>query len=134
MAYSALNGRWDKFRHEIRFPRCFCHLQQIRHTSHGLPTTQTTLWPFVQLSVGSDDMSFKVVPPYHTTGCPPSKSTFRMLLEPQCTGSITFCRHPCVWRLIFWSFLTKTKQDQAPPSHVNGKIYPHSTFAMILFY
>merc|ERR1711973_214044 len=32
------------------------------HTSHGLPTTQTTLWPFVQLSVGSDDMSFKALP------------------------------------------------------------------------
>ena len=33
-----------------------------------------------------------------------------------------FAGTPCVWRLIFWSFLTKTKQDQAPPSHVNGKI------------
>ena len=29
---------------------------------------------------------------------------------------------PCVWKLIFWSFLSKTKQDQATPSHVNGKI------------
>ena len=36
-----------------------------------------------------------------------------------------FAGTPCVWRLIFWSFLTKTKQDQAPPSHVNGKIYSH---------
>ena len=27
---------------------------------------------------------------------------------------------------VFWSFLTKTKQDQAPPSHIHGK--------MILFY
>ena len=33
-----------------------------------------------------------------------------------------FAGTPCVWRLILWSFLTKTKQDQAPPSHVNGKI------------
>ena len=33
-----------------------------------------------------------------------------------------FAGTPYVWRLIFWSFLTKTKQDQAPPSHVNGKI------------
>ena len=32
----------------------------------------------------------------------------------------------CYWRLIFWLFLTKTKQDQAPPSHIHGK--------MILFY
>ena len=38
-----------------------------------------------------------------------------------------FAGTPCVWRLIFLSFLTKTKQDQAPQSHVNGKIYPHST-------
>ena len=36
-----------------------------------------------------------------------------------------FADTPCVWRLIFCSFLTKTKQDQAPPSHVNGKIQPH---------
>ena len=32
-----------------------------------------------------------------------------------------FAGTPCVLVLIFWSFLTKTKQDQAPPSHVNGK-------------
>ena len=38
-----------------------------------------------------------------------------------------FAGTPCVWRLTFWSFLTKTKQDQVPPSHVNGKIEPHST-------
>ena len=31
---------------------------------------------------------------------------------------------PCVWKLIFWSFLTKTKPDQAFPSHVHGKIRP----------
>ena len=29
---------------------------------------------------------------------------------------------PCVWKLIFWSFLTKTKPDQAFPSYVYGKI------------
>ena len=33
-----------------------------------------------------------------------------------------FAGTPWVRILIFWSFLTKTKQDQAPPSHVNGKI------------
>ena len=33
---------------------------------------------------------------------------------------------PYVWKLIFWSFLIKTKPDQAFPSHVHGKIYPHS--------
>ena len=33
-----------------------------------------------------------------------------------------FAGIPCVWRLIFWSFLTKAKQDRGPPSHVNGKI------------
>ena len=29
----------------------------------------------------------------------------------------------CVWKLIFWSFLTKTKQDQAPP-HAMVKFSP----------
>ena len=29
----------------------------------------------------------------------------------------------CVWKLIFWSFLTKTKPDQAFPSHVHVRIY-----------
>ena len=33
---------------------------------------------------------------------------------------------PCVWKLIFWLFLTKTKPDQALPSYVCGKIHPHS--------
>ena len=50
------------------------------------------------------------------------KRTFRMLLGPQCTGSITICRHPLCLEIDFWSFLNKTKQDQAPSSHVNGKI------------
>ena len=34
--------------------------------------------------------------------------------------------NPFVWKSIFWLFLTKTKQDQALPSHVHGKIWPHS--------
>ena len=29
-----------------------------------------------------------------------------------------------VWKLIFWSFLTKTMPDQAFPSHFHGKISP----------
>ena len=29
---------------------------------------------------------------------------------------------PCVWKLIFWSFLTKTKPDQAFPSHFHDRI------------
>ena len=60
---------------------------------------------------------------YSHTGCP-KKRTFRMLLEPQCTGSSTNNRNktPCVWKLIFGSFLTKTKPDQAFPNHVHGKI------------
>ena len=48
----------------------------------------------------------------------PKKRTFRMLLDPEWTGSIT----PCVWKSIFWSFLTKTQQDQALPSHVHSKV------------
>ena len=30
------------------------------------------------------------------------------------------------WKVFFWSFLNKTKQDQAPRSHVHGKIWPYS--------
>ena len=37
------------------------------------------------------------------------------------------CWHHLGLESVFWSFLTKTKQDQAPPSHVHGKIWPHST-------
>ena len=29
----------------------------------------------------------------------------------------------CVWKNDFWSFLTKTKQDQALPSHVHWEIW-----------
>ena len=43
---------------------------------------------------------------------------------------------PCVWKFTFWSFLTKTKQDQAFLSHVHGNIWPHSTqfWVMIFFF
>ena len=34
---------------------------------------------------------------------------------------------PGVWKNVFWSLLTKTKQDQVLPSHVHGKTWPHST-------
>ena len=56
-----------------------------------------------------------------STGCP-KKRTFRILLEPQCSGSITSSRHPLC--LEFGSFLTKTKPGQAFPSHIHGKISP----------
>ena len=58
-----------------------------------------------------------------------------MLLEPQRPGSIQVAGTPCVWKLNFWSFLTNTKPDQAFPSHVQGKIWPHSTqFRVIIFF
>ena len=41
---------------------------------------------------------------------------------------------PCVWKNVFGSFLTKTKQDQALPSHVNGKVLPHSTQFLLGFF
>ena len=58
-----------------------------------------------------------------------------MLLEPRCTYSITSSRYPSQLDLdkgvtgnyFFGSFLTKTKQDQAIPSHVHGKIWPRRT-------
>ena len=33
---------------------------------------------------------------------------------------------PLCLEINFWSFPTKTKQDQALPSHVHGKVWPHS--------
>ena len=71
-------------------------------------------------------------------GCP-KKCTIRMLLDPPCTGSVTSSRLPCVQKSIFWPVLTKTKQDWALPSHVHGKIWPHSAqfwlwfFLLVLF-
>ena len=38
------------------------------------------------------------------------------------TGSITSSRQPLCLEMNFWSFLTKTKPDQAFSSHVHGKI------------
>ena len=34
---------------------------------------------------------------------------------------------PLCLKILFWSFLTKTKQDQALLYHINGKIWPHTT-------
>ena len=33
----------------------------------------------------------------------------------------------CYWQIVFWSFVTKTKKDQALIRHVHGKIWPCST-------
>ena len=33
---------------------------------------------------------------------------------------------PWAWKMFFWSFLTKTKQDQALPSHFDGKFGPRA--------
>ena len=65
----------------------------------------------------------------------PKKDTNRMLLEPWCTGSITSGRHPMCLEIVFWSFLTKTKQDQAYPSHFEGgNLTPqHSILVRISF-
>ena len=49
-----------------------------------------------------------------------------MLLEQRCTGTITSGWHQLGLESVFWSFLIKTKQDQALPSHIHGKIWPHS--------
>ena len=62
-----------------------------------------------------------------------------MLLEPRCTGSITSSRHPLGLEMFFKLFLTKTKQDQAHPSHVQGKFGPtalnffYNFFVMVTF-
>ena len=52
----------------------------------------------------------------------PKKGPNRMLLEPWCIGSIASGWHHLGLESVFWSFLTKTMQDQAPPSHAHGKI------------
>ena len=39
---------------------------------------------------------------------------------------------PCVWKFIFWSFLTNTKPGQAFQSHVHGKVWPHSTQFLVM--
>ena len=53
----------------------------------------------------------------------PKKVTYRMLLRLSYQYPAPLVSGNCC----FWSFLTKTKQDQALPSHVHGKICPHST-------
>ena len=57
-----------------------------------------------------------------------------MLLEPQCTTSITSSWHPLCLKLKFWSFLTKTKPDQAFPSDAHGQIWPHSTHLWVMIF
>ena len=57
-------------------------------------------------------------------GCP-KKRTFRMLLEPQCTGSITTSRHPLCLEIVFlvvsYYWLSRIKRSQAM---FRGKIGP----------
>ena len=50
-----------------------------------------------------------------------------MLLVPRCIRSFTSSRHTLCLEIVFWSFLTKTKQDQVLSSHFHGKSWPHRT-------
>ena len=50
------------------------------------------------------DLSSGVLCKYHHTTytrCPQKKRAFRMLLEPQCTGSITICQYPLCLEIDF---------------------------------
>ena len=58
----------------------------------------------------------------------------KKLLAQCCWSSISSNRHPSLLailtrlgpEIIFWQFFTRTQRDQALPSHVHGKILPHS--------
>ena len=66
-------------------------------------------------------MNISMIQILSSTGCP-QKTHFQNAAGATVLAQLTFDGTPCVWRLIFWSFLTETKQDQSPPSYVNGKI------------
>ena len=69
------------------------------------------------------------------TGCLKKGVANRMPLEPQFIRSISSSWHPLLFNLtqiwtrncFSWSFLIKTKRDQAPPSRVHVKICTHNT-------
>ena len=64
---------------------------------------------------------------WQCTVCP-KKVTYSIMLESQCTtGSNTSSRHPLGLENVFLVVSTWTYQDQALPSHVDGKMWPHST-------
>ena len=50
------------------------------------------------------------------------------LAQSQVAGS------PCVWKLMFWSFLIKTKPDQAFPSLVHSKTLKPLNYCMVFLY
>ena len=58
----------------------------------------------------------------YNTGCPKINALSECSWSHTALAQTPFAGIPCVWRLNFWSFLIKTKQDQVPPSHFNGKI------------
>ena len=73
-----------------------------------------SIWP-------SLDLEHPAVYTSHVQGAPKNALSeccwsHSALAQTQVTGT------PCVWKLIFWSFLAKTKPDQAFASHVHGKI------------
>ena len=84
-----------------------------------LETLQPGLWPKVKFHSKRalftiDDWLYRVFQKNALWECCWSHSA---LLAQSQVASI-----PCVWKLIFWSFLAKTKPHRAFPSHVHGKI------------
>ena len=62
-----------------------------------------------------------------TTGCPKKTELIECCWSHGTQDKSPVAGTTSAWKVLFWSFLTKTKQDQATPSHVHGKIWPHST-------
>ena len=77
-----------------------------------------------------------------TTGCPPSDfqnasgPAVNPLNHQWPAPSQLDLDEPVSGSYYFWSFLTKTKQDQALPSHVHGEIFSpqHSILVSIFFF
>ena len=75
-----------------------------------------------------------------TTGCPPSDfqnasgPAVNPLNHQWPAPSQLDLDEPVSGSYYFWSFLTKTKQDQALPSHVHGENWPHSTQFWLVFF
>ena len=77
--------------------------------------------------------SLKILKPLHLCRVSQKNALSECCWSQSALTQSPFAGPPFFWRLIFWSFLTNTKQDPAPPSHVNGKIKPHSTQLLLLF-
>ena len=85
------------------------------------------IWPSFNMPRGQNTNTYGAEIRTDTVFYPSVHESLQIQGVQSCTAKSLVAGTPFVWKNVFWSFLTKSKQDQTLPCHAHEKILPHST-------